>query len=59
MRPEIEEQFQEISDQMIQRAERVRCDFEEFVEGLQLLYQGVQERWHGARDELESMDEEE
>lgn len=57
MRPEIEKQFQTIGEQMISRAERVRCEFDEFVEGLRHLKSELEMRLMGAEEELENMDE--
>lgn len=53
-----EEQFEEIAEDAIKRAEAVGCGFSEFVDGLRAIQSSVKERADLAQDELSHMDEE-
>lgn len=58
MSQQIEEQFNTIGQQMISRAERVKCDFGDFVAGLRSMKSEIEMRLMGAEEELENMNEE-
>ena len=54
MREDIENKFDTIALQMVERAERVRCDFIEFIEGLEVIKREVDTRLEMARSELKT-----
>lgn len=57
MRKDVEKQFEDLSLQTVQKAERIRCDFEEFVDGLEDLWKNIHGRWIDAKSELEQMED--
>lgn len=50
----LEEKFEEIAQEAIKEAERVKCTFADFVQGLRDIEGTVRERRQAAEEELES-----
>lgn len=51
MAASVEEQFEEIADDAVRRAESVLCSFDDFVEGLRTMHEIVRDRYYDARNE--------
>lgn len=48
----MEEEFERIAQDAINEAQEVKCDFAEFVEGLKVMVQTIQDRYEQAASEL-------
>lgn len=51
MDSKVEEQFAAIAEQAVGDAERVRCPFADFIEGLETIVESLQARLASAREE--------
>lgn len=51
------EQFEKLAEELVSRAEAVRCDFSDFVDGLEEIASALKVRIEMARDELGKMDD--
>lgn len=52
MRAHIESRFESIASNALSEAEGVKCDFAEFVEGLEIVVETLQERLDCSKEEL-------
>lgn len=51
MDSKVEEQFEAVARQAVEDAERIRCPFPDFIEGLETIVEALQARLASAREE--------